>query len=462
MSEVQKSTVEVVDAGKAARAEVVAGAKVDAAEIKSEIKDIQVGFKTYHAGEWPRKEADRKDAKTPENGKTYTAIGAVDRIPFKPEVRSFEWYLTMGQYARHMARDFNRIDFQFPGLKNIPKNEKARQKILAIIKKVSGASISAAVVDDPVASAKAFKKALDAEGSSEEIYGAQGVLNVVLAYGRASDQLKGVTPENAGSIDYKLELGNKRYSKLFERKKKETKKAEKADSRREDFDKQAKKADKGQGEIFNDQMNEYLAERNDLTARIGAAVENGKMKHEDAYEYREALNKLDLRDAVSRKEMSDSDLARLELTDATINRVKAAVEKAEKPAQGAASAPRESYDEQETKVLVEKILNMNPMKDRYELAEGQTLDQLAGVIAFDVVKLIDPVAGKGVLENLSKLVQPIILAALNNIHKANVANNTPSKIFILDKSTQQRVVLLLLSELKKNKIQSNAMLKMRA
>ncbi|MCX6733347.1 MAG: hypothetical protein NTX63_00875 [Candidatus Peregrinibacteria bacterium] len=457
MAEVQRNApVEQVDTGKGKRAEVVAATKGAALELKSEVKDIQVGFKTYDGGEWPRKEAERKDAKTPESGKNYTAIGAVDRVPFKPEVRSFEWYMTMGSYARHMARDFNRIDFQFPGLKNIPKNEKARQKILDIIKKVSTASIDAAVVDDPKKAAEAFKKILDAAGNSAEVYGAEGVLNVVLAYGRASDNLKGVTPENAGSIDYKLELSNKRYSKLFERKAKVEKPQ---DPRRKGVIERAKKEGKGMGETFNEVMEDFFAQNRKLIERIAVAVENGKMTPEEAKKYKDALDNLNYKNAVSSNEASDEDFARLALVDETVNRVRVAVEKAEKPEKpekpAAPVAPKETYDERETRTNAMRIINEGNLEKRYAWKDesAQDVEAMVKRIAHDVVAAVNPADSPMNIEipRYEEALYALIRASLRNELKDRIAarenKQNVSPDYVLNENEKVRYVSTVLSRM---------------
>ena len=451
MGEVQKNVVETADAGKAAREKIVTGAKVDVAEVKSEVKDIQVGFKKYNAGEWPRKEGDRKDAKTPENGKTYTAIGAVDRVPFKPEVRSFEWYMTMGDYARHMARDFNRIEFQFPGLKKTPKNEKARQKMLDIIKKVSTASVDAAIVDDPKKAGEAFKKILDAEGNNAEIYGSEGVLNVVLAYGRASDNLKGVTPENAGSIDYKLELSNMRYSKLFERKNAKAGK----DPRREKLAEKAKKAGEGGGEMFNEMMNDYLTQRNRLMARIAIAVESGKMTLEDANAHRAALDNLNLKDAVSKSEVSSGDLDRWTLVESTIARITAILDQLEKPVEAKPATSKETYDEREARANAMRIINEGNLEKHYAWKDesAENVEVMVKRIAHDVVAAVNPIDTPTDVEipRYEEALYALIRASLRNELKDRAItrenNQTVSPDYTLNENEKVRYIATVYSRM---------------
>lgn len=397
---------------------------------------------------------ERKKYPLLEKGKKYISVGAVDKVPFKPTLRDKRWYVEMAATGKNLIQNFDAVSFDFPGL-----DKASLRKAVENIASVSTLDLITGTVTP-----EDYKKKIESGFSTDEIYGAHGAFNVILAFGRAQDLLNNVQP--GASIDYRLKLAVNRYSKLLAKKEK-AEKAEKVGGKsgisRQEIAEKAKKANKEAGEMFNEVMDDYFKQSRKLIERIGVCVANGSMSEEEARTYRESLNDLKYKDAESRANASDADFARLTLVVEVVDRVTAAVVKAEKPAEKKdAAVPREGYDARESRELAMRILSTSPMKARYELAEGQTLEQLAGVIALEAVKSVDPIAGKPVLDNLVILVKPIILAVLNNINKENIAKNAPSKVFVMDEDAQQRVITLILTELKKYSIKSNTEMRIKA
>lgn len=395
----------------------------------------------YKDGEWPRKEAERTNAITPEKGKTYTAMGGVNRLPFKQELRPYQWYLTMGEYARHMVRDFNRIDFQFPSYKNIPKNEKARQRIRDMVKKVSGASIDATIIDDPKKAAEAFKNVLDAVGNTNDIYGAEGVLNVVLAYGRASDTMRGVTPENAGSIDYKLELSNKRYAKLFEKKQKAEKKVDarpkesKLDLRtmppKEYVVQKAKEMGSSEYKVYVEVTDQYLADRNKLEERAKLCYDRQQISSDDYVRLMQLLRSLKMNNPSSPP--NENDYERLNHVAKVIENVTNEIHQAEKSRAAIKKEVSESRGvdietvefEKQAKLIINEGYLEFP-KPPYPILKADTIEELVKRIAHDVVEAIYP--AYNLPQQYERLIHNIIRGTLNAELKHSPNQSSPYKL----------------------------------
>ncbi len=447
--------------GSGDRNEVVASA---AQERKALRKLVDVRFKKVGQTAPEPEQQKKLDAVTFEKSKKYRFEGTVDRASFSSKLKEKSFYVTDAGFARDMLKNFDQIVLKFPSLST--SDGKAKLKTMLEFLVTSSMGEGKMKLSDGTFDHVMWKEKSEKFLGSDNLYGPEGLYNVILAYRRAVDKMRFRLRDSGAKATYELRSSGKsaeRSVRLYEEdEEKEAVKLseQKPDTQRQKLLDQAKNARKGLGEVFNEQMNDYLAERNNLMARISVALEKGQMKYEDASEYRDSLNGLSLRDAASKREVSDRDMARLELIDETIIRIKAAVVKAEKPVEKA-SVPREGSDARESRELAERILNASPMKARYELAEGQTLEQLAGVVALEAIKSVDPVAGKPVLDSLVKLIQPIILAALNNINKENIAKNAPSKIFVVDQDAQERVVTLILTELKKYSIKSNAAMRIK-
>lgn len=344
----------------------------------------------YKQGEWPRDEANRVDAITPEQNKNYTAVGEVNRVPFKQIARPYDWYLTMRSYAAHMMRDFDRIDFQFPSLKKGPKNRKSLQKMRDILQKISSASVDAAIIDDSTEAGNAFKSILDQAGNVQEIYGSEGVLNLVLAYGRASDTLKGITPGNAGSIDYKLKLSNNMASSLYERKQVD-RIAEPipAGVKVRDFVRSRAVMEKtSKVDMFNELMQPYAAKRYPLIRRVRALQNAGVLSSEEVTKYSNALTALDF-SMVETRQPTAQDYDRYEHVVIEVDRIESELDVAEKNAKpkpekkenvpvppavemtpaAAPEEPRETVAAREHARRIESILNQGDILDRYAIDE---------------------------------------------------------------------------------------------
>ncbi len=447
------------------RGEVIAGASKERKDLR---KLIDVRFKKVGQTAPAPEQQKKLDAVAFEKSKKYHFEGTVDRASFSPKLKEKSFYIADAGFARDMLKNFDQIVLKFPSLSTPDGKGKLKTMLEFLVTSTIGAGKMK--LPDGTFDHVKWKEKSEKFLGADNLYGPEGLYNVILAYRRAVDKMRFRLRDSGAKATYELRSSGKsaeRSVRLYDEGEEKEAVAppasKKLDIQRQRVLAEAKKENKGDGEKFNEVMDDYFAQRNKLEEHITAAIANGKMTNEEAKVHMASLYALNFKHSASSMDASTADFDRLALAVETLDRVAVAVAKAEKPAETVAktAAPRELYDEREVKALADRILNMNPMKARYELAEGQTLDQLAGVIAFDTVKLIDPVAGRGILENLAKLIQPIMLAVLNNMHKENVANNTPSKIFVLDESAQRRAVLLLLNELKKNNIQSNAVLKMR-
>lgn len=424
-------------------------------------KEQQIDHKEYAEGNMGVSSDERKTrtpeqiAKFPllEKGKTYLAKGAVNRVPFKQDIRDKHWYYEMAVAGKKLIENFDSVAFDFPALKN--KQYKARMK--AAIEKITVSSVD--LIADKL-TPEQFKAKIEEGFSKDEIYGSQGIFNIILAFGRAYDLVNNV--QEGASIDYRLSLSNKRYSQLLAKKMKTEKKAEKvgdkSDAVRQNIAEKAKKMGKGMGEMFNEVMEDYFAQNRKLVERIALAVENGKMTPEEAKGYRDALDNLNYKNAVSSNEASDEDVSRLALVNETIDRVTTALDKidksTEKPAEKPA-APQESYNEREMRANAMRIINEGNLEKRYAWKDesAQDVESMVKRIAHDVVAAVNPADAPADIEipRYEEALYALIRASLRNELRdrktARENNQTVAPEYVLNENEKVRYVSTVLGRM---------------
>lgn len=370
--------------------------------------------------------ADRAKYPRLEKGKKYIAVGGVDKTPFKQAMHDNVWYYEMAQVADLMLKNKDSITFEFPAMRKDPKY---KERILAAVKDISHGSVQGVTED--------FKAMIEKGRSLDDVYGAEGAFNVILAYGRAIDKLNNVEP--GASIEYRLKLSGKRYSKLLGKKEKAPAVTPKVvpgqeggsekpmtPFRQKVIEKIAqKKGSEKSG--FIQMMDQFLTDRGRAMDRIAVCVADKSMSEEDAASYRKSLQNLSLSDPKSPP--GDEDWDRLELVGSTIERVELAIEKAEASVakkgvellrEATQSVENVEFERQARQIISENsdLGDGNTLafpKPPYPILKADTVEVLVTRIARDIVKAIYP--ADNLAQEYEKSIHGNIRGTLNAILK---------------------------------------------
>lgn len=432
-------------------------------------KEQQIDHKEYADGGMGTSSDERKKrtpeeiAKFPllEKGKTYLAKGTVNRVPFKQTIRDKHWYYEMAVAGKKLIENFDSVAFDFPALKN--KQYKERMK--AAISNITVSSVD--LIADKL-TPEQFKTKIEEGFSKEEIYGSQGIFNIILAFGRAYDLVNNV--QEGASIDYRLSLGNKRYSQLLTRKKEVERKAAVSKPVAKVAAKPA--ADKitppAAAEVknspewneYNEKMKVFSTRTDYLTSEVNAVEKDGGISKEEAGALRLRIKAIESKIAplASGEKVPADAQTMYENTTKAIQTLRADFEaakmknkpvKREEEPRGLPVAPTE------VQAQAERALSRNSFKASYELAEGQTLEKLADIIARDAMKVVAPAVGSKLYDSLVDRIRGIVFAHLNTIDRENRAKNISTRIFVLEPQVQNAIISALLLELKLNNIKSD-------
>ena len=428
-----------------------------------------IGKKDYKAGEMGLSPEQRRNltpaerAKYPllEKGKKYIAVGGVDKVPFKQKVQDAHWYYEMAVAAKGLFDNFDAVAFDFPAIKKNPKYKEQMKRAASTIAISSVDLIAGAITPEQ------YKAKIESGFSAEEIYGAQGAFNVILAFGRAQDLLNNVQP--GASIDYRLKLSGKKYSQLLAKKEKaEGKKADakpevKPDAKPEDPQAKNERLD---WEAYNTEMQEFFKRISLMRLEIKEAEKNGSISKVEADGLRLRLSALDVDTLPEGQKPHPQARQKYEDYDKATKRIRKDFEDMKKKNADAAALAQKPVNLPDAPTVeglnsdydAGRILNLSSeLKNNYEWTEGKSLDYIASVIAKDVVEVIKPSAGKDVRDSLIAYAKTIVLSKLDAQRKGS-PENANRKSFAFDKAAQIAVVSPVLAYMKQMNIKSNALM----
>lgn len=388
-----------------------------------------------------------------EKGKKYIAIGGVDKVPFKSVVRDNLWYLEMARVGDMLLKNQDSVTFEFPAMRKDPKY---KQRIMAAVRDIaSGAMLGVTNDIQP----DEFKKKIENGRDPSDIYGAEGAFNVILAYGRAIDLLNNVEP--GASIDYRLRLSGKRYSQLLAKKQKAEKKPEDGRPKESKLDiktmppkeyvaQKAKETGQSEGAVFNEYMDRFLSDRNQLQKRIVTCLAKDQMYRDEASKFGGMLSRLRLAN-VGTKDVGYDDWARLEFVSATLLQVQAEVERAEKKSVivkkeaselGVVSIETIEFEKQARQIISEGYLEF--AKPPYPILKEQTKEELVKRIAHDIVDAINPA------NNLSQLYEKLIHNIIRGTLDAELRHSPEQSLpYKLSDNEKIRFIVPVLQEMAK-------------
>ncbi|MEK7085744.1 MAG: hypothetical protein AAB953_01890, partial [Patescibacteria group bacterium] len=141
---------------------------------KESFEAPKVAFeKKFDLGDYQITPKDLKDVKIKAKH-AYLLVGSVDQVAFtKGAKRETKWYQALHQDAKLFLKVKDRVEIKFPGLKDTAKNT----KMMDIIDKISKMT--------DFTDAAWNKMIADNKYTDDEIYGAEGAYNLLLAFQRA-------------------------------------------------------------------------------------------------------------------------------------------------------------------------------------------------------------------------------------------------------------------------------------
>lgn len=351
-------------------------------ETKQELGELSQTLKFEHKfpvgkGDLPAKKQKEADALDFEKDKSYHFDGIVDQLPFQANLKPASFYRKKAEYARQILEDFDSVKISFSTFKGLDGKARAKEMLQYLVDTVPANSKT------PFDTVK-WKKNTELRYSSDQIYGAEGIFNLTLAYKRAVDKMRARVKKSGAHATFELKLSPKGMPERALRVYEVNKLAEKVlkDSVKEGV---------SESKIFNKYMTEYADLRSQLVSKVVSHKLDGELFSAQADEFFKRLDALNCRDAST---PSYEDYIRMDSIDRALDSVGLDLKKmleqnkvGGKKAEGNAVAAesRESVASREHARRVESILNRGDLKDRYVIAENP--ETTVALIVNDVIKV---------------------------------------------------------------------------
>lgn len=386
--------------------------------------------------------------------KGYKSVGEVNRKPFSKKLRSKNWYADKAKYAASLVSKFDKVAFFFPSFKN------AAQKA-----KIKGIISDIATFGDR--SPATFKKDLETTYTSDELYGAEGAFNVILAYKRACAP---GSLEDKDNVDIAVKLSSNRSVSVYE------KVASAAPAKAEGAKEKVKEAAGRDMKLVNDYnkfMEEAEKEAQSLYDQIDDAEKNG-MQKDQAEKLRNILRGTKFDRVPISRDPDEADFKRYEEASMYIDVVKKGLPGVHvkltppaadlpggvtptkagakptagpgatglpgKPTETGADKNGKSYDQREKEERVKVALQRGNVKEYYDWKDDHSV--MAKQIAKEVLAACDPAT------DMSSILVTLEGMALAKIREAAKTRGKDEKQFRLDDDTKINMVDLVLTNMK--------------